>query len=319
MDWINRIAKGFFHRLPLPRREKYELKKGAYSLVPSWEGLQSLDRKSKVLSRITPASQDGLEIGPLCNPIVSKAESAGRIKYVDYATAETLRERFRDDPNVRLSEIVETDYVWGKRSMLELAGEKRFDYAIGSHVIEHVPDMLGWLKEIGAVLKDRGVLSLAIPDKRYTFDYLRQPSTPGPMIEAYLSHRRRPGAGEAFDHFALFTKMDVVAAWDGRIDAAKLERMFTPELAFDIAQSTFNTQNYNDVHVSVFTPASFLDLLEIASVLGLVDFVVAEFYDTARNTIEFLVTLERIPRKENRKTSLRRQLAGIHWARGRLA
>lgn len=117
MNWVNRIAKNVFHRLPLPRHGKYELKKGVYSLVPAWEQLDSLDRKSKLLYRISPTSQDGLEFGPLCNPIVSKTESAGRISYVDYASAETLRERFRDDPNVRVDEIVETDYEWGERSL----------------------------------------------------------------------------------------------------------------------------------------------------------------------------------------------------------
>lgn len=186
-------------------------------------------------------------------------------------------------------------------------------------MIEHVPDMLGWLKEIGEVLNDRGILSLAIPDKRYTFDYLREPSNPGALIEAYLSHRRRPSAGEAFDHFALLTRVDVVAAWEGKIEKTKLEHMFSPQLAYEIAQDTFNTTHYNDVHVSVVTPASFLDLLEMASTLGLIDFVVAEFYDTARNTIEFFGSLERLPRREKREKSLGRQLAAIRWARGRLA
>jgi ubiquinone/menaquinone biosynthesis C-methylase UbiE len=319
MNWINQIAKNVFHRLSLPRYKKYGLKKGVYTLIPAWEQLDSLDRKSKLLSRITPASQDGLEFGPLSNPVVSKAESAGRISYVDHASAETLREKYRDDPSVRLNEIVGTDYVWGECSMPEIVGDKKFDYAIGSHVIEHVPDMLGWLKEIGEVLKDRGILSLAIPDKRYTFDYLRELSNPGAMIEAYLSHRRRPSAGEAFDHFALLATVDAAAAWEGRLDKTKLERMFSPQLAFEIAQDTFNSQHYNDVHVSVVTPASFLDLLEMASVLNLIDFVLVEFYDTARNTIEFFVSLERIPRDEDRKISLRRQLDGLNWARRRLA
>ena len=49
------------------------------------------------------------------------------------------------------------------------------------------------------------------------------------------------------------------------------------------------------MHVNTFTPASFLDLLETTARLYLFDFVVADFYDTARGTLEFFVSLQRLP------------------------
>ncbi len=47
------------------------------------------------------------------------------------------------------------------------------DLLVASHVIEHVPDLITWLREIASVLKPTGQARLAIPDRRYTFDLLR--------------------------------------------------------------------------------------------------------------------------------------------------
>ena len=56
------------------------------------------------------------------------------------------------------------DYVWGDRTLVEAVGQGvYFDYLVASHVVEHVPDMIGWFGEIPAVLKAGGVLSLVFP------------------------------------------------------------------------------------------------------------------------------------------------------------
>ena len=46
-------------------------------------------------------------------------------------------------------------------------------------MIEHTPDLIAFLADCDAVLKDTGVLSLVIPDKRYSFDRFRM-RVPGP-------------------------------------------------------------------------------------------------------------------------------------------
>jgi hypothetical protein len=173
--------------------------------------------------------------------------------------------------------------------------------------------MLGWLKEIGEVIKDNGILSLAIPDKRYTFDLLRDLSTPAMLIEAYFIHRRKPGPREVFDFAFRARTVDVVSAWKGTIDKATLPHFTDLQGAFDIAK--YCLENYKDVHVNVFTPASFLDLMEIASRLELVDFTIVDFFETARNTVEFFVSMERVPRSLNQKEILSLQLGGLERAR----
>ncbi|MCY7273284.1 MAG: class I SAM-dependent methyltransferase [Phormidesmis sp. CAN_BIN44] len=72
---------------------------------------------------------------------------------------------------MNLSKIVDVDYVWGEKSLIDLLEtEAPLDYVIASHVIEHVPDFIGWLSEVRGILKPGGILSLAIPDKRQCLD-----------------------------------------------------------------------------------------------------------------------------------------------------
>ena len=192
----------------------------------------SVNRKQIILSKVKPDLQEGLEIGPLSAPIVTKSESNGHVWYVDHASAEELKEIYRNIPHVIPENIVAVDFIWGKHSLSELTKGSLYDYVIASHVIEHVPDMLGWVIEIGEVLKDNGILSLVIPDKRYTFDYLRELSTPGMIIEAYLRHQRRPGPWEIFDYLASARTIDVISAWNGTIDEFKVNTFARSSICF---------------------------------------------------------------------------------------
>ena len=59
---------------------------------------------------------------------------------------------------------------------------------VASHVAKHVPDMIGWFGEIPAVLKAGDVLSLVVPDKRFTFDCQRDVSGASEFIDFELVH-----------------------------------------------------------------------------------------------------------------------------------
>jgi len=58
----------------------------------------------------------------------------------------------------------------------------RFDYCLASHVIEHIPNPIAFFQSIAHLLKPGGVLSLAVPDKRYTFDFFQ----PAASVFAWL-------------------------------------------------------------------------------------------------------------------------------------
>ncbi len=107
----------------------------------------------------------GLEIGALSNPILTKSEA--NIYYADHLSATDLREKYADEP-VEQDKIVPVDYVLGDKSLKSTIGRRRFDYVLASHVIEHIPDIITWLQDVSSILKPDGVLSLVIPDKRFT-------------------------------------------------------------------------------------------------------------------------------------------------------
>ena len=146
-----------------------------------------MDKRSNMLGSCDPAKCVGLEFGPLMSPMVSKLE--GSIYYVDHDTTENIKAKYRDDPNVDCAKIVEIDFV-RSAPLSEVVGALRFDYIIASHVFEHLPDPIGWLNECASVLKPRGRIGLAIPDKRVTFDEPRQLTRLDEWVGAFVEKER---------------------------------------------------------------------------------------------------------------------------------
>ena len=67
--------------------------------------------------------------------------------------------------------------------------------------------------------------------------------------------------------------------------------MSHPREALRIAVESLNSDEYLDLHCSVFTPTSFCNLLRRLSVFGLLNFYVADFHDSVGH--EFFVQLQK--------------------------
>jgi SAM-dependent methyltransferase len=248
------------------------------------------DRRHKLLDGIDIGNARGLEIGALCNPIVTRSE--GEVYYVDYADTEFLRKRYATDPGVEVDRIVDVDFVWGARGLKEITGGRRFDYIVASHVIEHVPDLITWLTELHSVLAPGGSIRLAVPDRRYTFDYLRGETRICDVLAAFAQGARRPLPNALIDHVMHVCSIDPVLAWEGRIDVAAIRHPHTVQDALDVARDSLDNHTYHDVHCWVFTPASFTDLMAQLASLGLANLACSSISPTARNQIEFFVALQ---------------------------
>jgi SAM-dependent methyltransferase len=235
----------------------------------------------------------GLEIGALHAPLLRRPEHD--VRYVDYAATEVVRAN-QFDPAIDPAAIVEVDIVWGGAPLHEAVGEP-VDYIAASHVIEHVPDLIGWLLELHRALRPGGRLGLAVPDKRFTFDALRHDSTLAEAVEAYLLGYRRPSLRQVFDVAAQGIAVDGAEVWNGRFqpEARRAEVLERIPGAFALAQSLARAPRYNDAHCWVFTPASFLDLLEEFAALGLFPFAVEAFHPTLEGAGEFQVRLRALP------------------------
>lgn len=237
------------------------------------------------------ARLEGLEIGPLAQPVVDKQQA--KISYVDHASTAELKEKYAADPNVCKERIVSVDYVTGGRPLPEVVGIGQFDYVIASHVIEHVPDMIGFLKDVTQVLRPGGFLSLAVPDKRYTFDYFRNDTVLADVIDAHLRHLKRPSSRQIFDHFLNYRDVSCVDAWSGPLHEEKVAPAHTIQEAWHFARAVAESDRYLDCHCHVFTPASFFGLLRGLFELDLVDLQVSHFWSAAPNELEFFVTLRK--------------------------
>jgi hypothetical protein len=247
-----------------------------------------LDRREKILADIDLASSVCAEIGPLCNPLVTKKECD--VIYVDYADADSLRKHYAGNPSVDVARIVETDAIWGKRTLRETLA-RPVDYIVASHVIEHVPDLITWLRELRDALNAGGQVRLAIPDKRFTFDFLRRETELSDVLDAYVTSARVPKPRSILDYYLNATPVDPFAAWRGELDESSVKRPNTFEQAMAMARDAADNGTYHDAHCWVFTPRSFANLLEQLSRYGLVAFACDRFFDTEVNTIEFFVAL----------------------------
>jgi SAM-dependent methyltransferase len=234
----------------------------------------------------------GIEFGALTAPLVHRSE--GDIIYVDHADTETLRRKYFSDANVDVSRLVEVDAVWGANTLQQAIGEgRKVDYVIASHVVEHVPDLLGWLSEIEAVLRPTGSLRLAVPDRRFTFDRLRRESRLSDILTARLFAARAPLPAQILDHVLEVVAIDAKAVWRGEIgSAAALRRIHSLSDAIALAEDALRHGTYHDVHCWVFTPVSFARLLGRAAGLRLHGFACAYFHDTEPGELEFQVALQ---------------------------
>jgi SAM-dependent methyltransferase len=267
-----------------------------------------MDRRGRLLGAQGPAGLKGLEIGPCHAPLVGKHE--GDVRYVDYATTEEIRAAWIKT-TVAAEDMHEVDVVWGDRRLAEAVTEP-VDYVVASHVIEHAPDLVGWLAEIGEVLKPGGVLGLAVPDRRFTFDILRPVSTLGEVVEAHLLGYRRPSIRQVFDSYALTRPNGVGEAW-ATDQTAVLKPVPSKLLStFETVKAMVADGRYVDSHCWVFTPASFLDTVEAMLALGWFGYRIEAFFPTEPGGIEFLVRLAA-------ETDAEVSLASIQAARATLA
>jgi hypothetical protein len=166
------------------------------------------------------------------------------------------------------------------------------DRVVASHVIEHVPNLIAWLGEIQSILKEGGTLALAIPDQRFTFDYLRRPSQVADLLDSYFQNRRVPSARDVFDHLMHFSAVDAKEAWAGRYPHPPARHNLSLEEAAHLADSINTNRVYHDVHCLVFTPLSFVTIMSDLAAYRLHSFACDQFYDTERNDIEFILRLQ---------------------------
>jgi GT2 family glycosyltransferase len=135
-----------------------------------------LDCRKKLYERL---SGNGIEVGAFEHP--AKLNKKCSVSYCDAITTDQAKEIF---PEIKHDDLNEVNHVidLDKSGLATFANESK-DFIIINHVLEHLlfPDLA--ISECHRVLKSKGFLILAIPDKFHTFDLERSMTSSKSIFE----------------------------------------------------------------------------------------------------------------------------------------
>lgn len=247
-----------------------------------------MTRDDKVLSCLDRSGL-GLEIGPSHRPIAPKARGF-RVEILDHLDQAGLRAKYTPH-GVDLDAIEPVDHVWSGQSYAELTGRPHgYRWVIASHLIEHTPDLIGFVQSCEGVLDEDGVLVLIVPDKRYCFDHLRQNSSLAQIIDAHEAGRTIHSPGTAADYFLNVVSKGGEIAWSRR-SWGKLAYVHGLPDAKAGMEAIRTQKAYLDLHAWCFTPSHFRLLMSDLALLDYTALRETRFFDT--ETHEFIVAFSR--------------------------
>jgi SAM-dependent methyltransferase len=245
-----------------------------------------LSYAEKLLGLLNIKGSKGAEIGPLNAPIVSKSQ-ASNVLYVDHLDTDGIKAKY---PSLAES-ILDIDRPIMNHSLEEtLRNDAPLDYLVASQVFEHVANPIRWLREIAAVLCEGGLLSLSLPDRRVTFDLLREETRASDIVAAYAEDVDIPDVRGVYDHHSLASFVNMHWATPASVYPEQViagRGAVKPKLATDAPPLAFIERTkhgeYLDVHAWVFTPPSFLLAMAQLTGDGLLPYCLHQFYPTNSN------------------------------------
>ena len=249
------------------------------------------DTRARFLA-LVPRDAPLLEIGPYTTPAFRRP--AHDVRYLDAFGTEELRARAVAG-NMDPSGVPVIDHVWHGEPYATLV-RTPMAAVFSSHNIEHQPDLIRHLRELGDILEPQGRLFFAIPDRRYCFDHFLRETTFADVFGAYHEKRRAHNAASVLTSRMLITHNDMIRHWRGDHGLSPFLTPITPERAA-MARETMaeieGTRDYIDAHAWQFTPASFRALIDFLALSGMIPFQVERVYPTMRYTNEFHAVLVR--------------------------
>lgn len=249
-----------------------------------------------------------IEVGPSYNPILRKADG-WRTTVVDHATKAELLAKYYHEPSVDTSMIEEVDIIWRDGALADAFAPSdygMFSAILASHVLEHVPDPVEFFRSAQKILREKqSSLRLALPDKRYCFDFFRPLATTGRLLEAHLNQATHHRFADHFDHVAYMAFADGRPGW-GAQPFDKLELCYEMEFGKQNAERTLKPDSgYIDCHAWQFTPSSFELLVIELGELDMIDWKVDWLLPQPQ--LEFLVCLSRPRYKFTSRAALQKR------------
>lgn len=263
-----------------------------------------IERMVALLSQVPVTSNTRiLEIGPLMWPTFEKYPEI-QVDYLDYLNREDLIKTLpKETWGSNIDRIPPITYVVQSYENYTKVIKKKYDLIIANHVIEHICNPIGFLNAVAELLKPNGIAFLAVPDKRYTFDFLRSCSTKEYIEQCFRENSKMPNFETLFD-IAYNTRYDI-KCFDCYTGAYRshLEPKISEPQAKEHVERQLQTQTVCHNHCHVYTSDSFSSIfspllknvnakLRLSTVID-VPFLQNEFYaffhktfstDRAKNT-----------------------------------
>lgn len=231
-----------------------------------------------------------LEIGPFCTPAFTRASHD--VRFLDVFTTEELRTKSRALTWADPEKVPEIDYVWRGQDYASLI-DHRFEAVFSSHNIEHQTCLVTHLRDVASILRPGGRFFLAIPDKRYCFDYFIAETTIADILDAYLSGRTTHAA-RSLASSLLLAHNEAEGHWRGEHGADPRRREINGTFVDQIKgfiDSWRAQPDFQDTHAWQFTPDSFRYLTELLFSCDLSPLRLERLYQTIRPSNEFYAIL----------------------------
>lgn len=231
-----------------------------------------------------------LEIGPLTSPFIKKYE-AKYVYYADRRCTEEVKKLYESDPNVDCKQVVNIDFVIEKSFNDTLKEEKKFDYIVLIHVVEHIHDLILFFTDISKCMNENGRVVLIIPDKRYCFDHFRRESSFCDAVDVFLNGNKRLERHVFDAYYNTLNENDPKIFWRNECEHKKvLFRSFDDALR---ETNKFLNGEVDDFHFWTFTDVSFMRFIFDMTRSKMFPFSVEHFSKTEIDTFEFGVVLKK--------------------------
>lgn len=229
-----------------------------------------LARCDFITSRL-PLGQRGIEIAPYFHPIVDRTQHD--VLYVDCIDNAEIQRKAAENPGAvgRIVPLVDAVWVPGV-PLADCIGHEPLFYAVASHVLEHVPNPLGWLQEILDVLEPGGVVAILLPNRERSMDYYRAVTSFAQIVGWSIEKPARPTPTQVMDFLSQSFEDDGKTDFDApMLPFTEAKRHYDDLKAIEFANFVANENHYLDVHCSVWTPTSFAAVFDRLIQSGLID------------------------------------------------
>jgi 2-polyprenyl-3-methyl-5-hydroxy-6-metoxy-1,4-benzoquinol methylase len=160
-------------------------------------------------------SGSGLEIGALHEP--ADLPDSCHVTYADVISKSDAILKF---PEIDHEKLVDVDHICNiDNDSLKIFKNNTFDFVIFSHVIEHLANPINAIESLFRITKIDGMVVIAAPDKRYTFDKDRE-LTPFSHLKEEYNQQVKEVSDEHYLDFLHAVHPDVMKAGTEAADKA---------------------------------------------------------------------------------------------------